>query len=73
MAWKTGLQLLETCTMAGTSSSTIFSNRGYQYRSVSGGEVHFPPLGSGLRLQPTKPSLDAPFQLGHGRLEVGAG
>ena len=29
---------------------------GYQYRSVSGGEVHLPPLGSGLRLQPTNPS-----------------
>jgi len=42
--------------MAGTSSSTIFSKIGYQYRSVSGGEVHFPPLGSGLRLQPTNPS-----------------
>src|SRR5258708_19573221 len=42
--------------MAGTSSSTIFSKIGYQYRSVSGGAVHFPPLGSGLRLQPTNPS-----------------
>ena len=29
---------------------------GYQYVSVSGGAVHFPPLGSGLRLQPTNPS-----------------
>ena len=42
--------------MAGTSSSVIFSKMGYQYRSVSGGEVHHPPLGSGLRLQPTNPS-----------------
>src|SRR5215831_8394972 len=29
---------------------------GYQYWSVSGGAVHLPPLGSGLRLQPTNPS-----------------
>ena len=29
---------------------------GYQYWSVSGGAVQYPPLGSGLRLQPTNPS-----------------
>ena len=42
--------------MAGTSSSVIFSYSGNQYGSVSGGELQNPPAGSGLRLQPTKPS-----------------
>ncbi len=36
------LQLPETCTIAGTSSSNIFSKNGYQARSVSG----MPVLGS---------------------------
>ena len=35
---------------------TIFSYNGYQWRSVSGGEVQFPPEGSGFRLQPMNPS-----------------
>src|SRR5439155_20615872 len=42
--------------MAGTSSSTIFSYRGYQLRSVRGGAVQWPPDGSGFRLQPIKPN-----------------
>ncbi len=42
--------------MAGTSSSTIFSYSGYQCRSVSGGEVQWPPEGSGFKLQPMNPS-----------------
>src|SRR5258707_6173840 len=42
--------------MAGTSSSHIFSYSGYQCLSVSGGEVQWPPDGSGFRLQPTKPN-----------------
>src|SRR5688572_10653953 len=42
--------------MAGTSSSTSFSYSGYHALSVSGGAVQWPPLGSGLRLHPTKPS-----------------
>ena len=42
--------------MAGTSSSVIFSYSGNQYASVSGGEVQYPPDGSGFRLQPTNPS-----------------
>jgi len=45
-----------TCTMAGTSSSTIFSYIGYQCRSVSGGEVQWPPDGSGFKLHPMNPS-----------------
>src|ERR1700730_15196239 len=56
VAWKFGLQEELTCTMAGMSSSTIFSYNGYQWRSVSGGEVQFPPEGSGFRLQPMNPS-----------------
>jgi hypothetical protein len=46
----------ETWTIAGTSSSTIFSKNGYQDRSVSGWAVQCPPDGSGFRLQPTKPN-----------------
>src|SRR6202521_4832595 len=42
--------------MAGTSSSQSFSYSGYHQRSVSGGSIQCPPEGSGLRLQPTKPS-----------------
>src|SRR5512134_1731549 len=42
--------------MAGTSSATSFSYSGYQERSPSGGAFHQPPEGSGLRLQPMKPS-----------------
>ena len=56
MAWKLGLQEPETWIIAGTSSSTIFSKKGYQARSVSGGPVQWPPDGSGLRLHPMKPS-----------------
>jgi hypothetical protein len=41
--------------MAGTSSSTIFSYKGYQCRSVSGGDVQWPPEGSGFKLQPMNP------------------
>src|SRR3954466_6570589 len=41
--------------MAGTSSSTIFSYSGYQWRSVKGGEVQWPPDGSGFRLHPMNP------------------
>ncbi len=56
MAWKNGVAEPETCTIAGTSSSTIASYTGYQLRSVRGGELQCPPLGSGLRLQPMNPS-----------------
>src|SRR5665213_2123588 len=42
--------------MAGTSSSTIASYRGYQERSVIGAPLQLPPEGSGLMMQPTKPS-----------------
>ncbi|MNY32215.1 hypothetical protein D3C86_1664170 [compost metagenome] len=56
MVWKQALQDPETWIIAGTSSSIIFSKNGYQARSVSGGAVQCPPEGSGLRLQPTKPS-----------------
>src|SRR5262249_16336298 len=41
---------------AGTSSSVIFSKMGYQYRSVSGGGGHHPPLRAGVGVQPTNPS-----------------
>ena len=51
-----GLHEVDTWIMAGTSSSTIFSYSGNQYSSVSGGDVHHAPDGSGFRLQPTKPS-----------------
>src|SRR5213596_2387959 len=53
---KFGLHDELTCTIAGTSSSTSFSYNGYQYRSVSGGAVQWPPDGSGFRSQPMKPS-----------------
>src|SRR4029450_2649838 len=33
-----------------------FSYSGYHHLSVKGGELKYPPDGSGLRLQPTKPS-----------------
>src|SRR5687768_3536220 len=42
--------------MAGTSSSQSFSYTRYHHLSVSGGSEHFPPEGSGVRLQPTKPN-----------------
>src|SRR4029450_13215207 len=57
-AWKFGLKDEDTCTSAGTSSSTNASYRGNQYGSVIGGEVQCPPDGSGLTLAPTKPSSD---------------
>src|SRR5215471_8226238 len=42
--------------MAGTFNRTISSYNGYQYRSVRGGSVQYPPDGSGFRLQATNPS-----------------
>ena len=55
--WKLGLHEPETWIMAGTSSSTIFSKKGYQ---GAVGERHARPhcpRGVGVRLQPTKPSV----------------
>jgi hypothetical protein len=50
------LHELETWIIAGTSSSVIASKSENHDASVSGGERQWPPEGSGLRLQPTKPS-----------------
>ena len=53
--WKFGLQVSLTWIIAGTSSSHIASYSGQNERSSSGGPVQYPPLGSGLRLQPMNP------------------
>ena len=54
--WKAGFFVWETWTIAGMSSSAIFSYTGYHHSSNNGGSVQKPPVGSGLRLMPMNPN-----------------